>query len=102
MAKLSFKNPTGTSFHNVTIRCTANQMIRAIGEAQWGNNDGRDKVNFDWICETKYGAVFTVYDWKFYRPLDLDEEVAFHIGAHRADTALTAQKELLKLFSEKG
>ena len=102
MAKLSFKNPTGTSFHNVTIRCTANQMNRVIGEAQWGDNDGRDKVNFDWICETNRGAVFTVYDWKFYRPLDLDEEVEFHIGALSSGVAQTAREELLKLFSEKG
>ena len=98
MAKLSKKDPSGTSFHDVTIRCTANQLIQALGPAQWGSNDGRDKTNFDWICETKRGAVFTIYDWKFYRPLDLDEKVNFHIGANSFMTSMTALEELLELF----
>ena len=97
MVKLSKKSPTGTSFHNVTIRATATQIIQALGEAQWGNNDGSDKTNFDWVCETSSGKVFTIYDWKFYRPLDLNEEVDFHIGAHGFMTAMEAREELLKL-----
>ena len=98
MAKLSKKSPAGTSFHDVTIRATANQLIQALGKAQWGNNDGSDKTNFDWVCETSSGKVFTIYDWKYYRPLDLNEEVDFHIGANSFITSMDARKELLQLF----
>jgi hypothetical protein len=98
MAKLSKKSPTGTSFHNVTIRATANQIIQALGPAQWGSNDGSDKTNFDWVCETSAGKVFTIYDWKFYRPLDLNEEVDFHVGANSFETSMKAREEFYQLF----
>ncbi len=100
MVKKSKKNPTGTSFHNVTVRCTPQQLIDLLGPAQWGGNDGRDKVNFDWVCETKKGKVFTIYDWKFYRPLDLNEEVDFHIGANGFMTSMEARYELLKALTK--
>ena len=101
MAKKSKKSPVGTSYHNVTICCTPQQLIDLLGPAQWGDNDGRDKVNFDWVCETERGAVFTIYDWKYYRPLDLDEQVNFHIGANGFMTSQTAREELITALSKK-
>ncbi len=100
MVKKSKKSPTGTSFHDVTIRATANQLLELLGPAQWGGNDGSDKVNFDWVCETSKGKLFTIYDWKFYRPLDLNEEVDFHIGANGFMTSMEAREELLKALTK--
>ena len=100
MIKKSKKSPAGTSFHDVTIRATANQLIQLLGPAQWGGNDGSDKVNFDWVCETSKGKLFTIYDWKFYRALDLNEEVNFHIGAHSYMSSQEARLELLKSLSK--
>lgn len=80
MVKKTRKSPTGTSFHNVTVRCTPQQLIDLLGPAQYGGNDGQDKVNFDWVCETKGGILFTIYDWKEYRVLDLLDQVVWHIG----------------------
>lgn len=100
MVKKSKKSPTGTSFHNVTITCTPQQLIDLLGPAQWGGNDGRDKANFDWVCETGNGILFTIYDWKYYRPLDLNEEVAFHIGGESFTTTYQAREQLLKALSK--
>ena len=82
MAKLSSKSPTGTSWHGHTITATPNQLIEALGEPQYGYNDGQDKSNFDWVCETESGKVFTIYDWKEYTPLKMDSVYSFHVGAN--------------------
>lgn len=80
MVKKSKKDSTGTSFHDVTVTATPKQLLDLLGPAQWGYNDGRDKTNFDWVCDTAEGILFTIYDWKYYRALDLNEEVVWHIG----------------------
>jgi hypothetical protein len=95
MAKLSMKSANMTSFHNVTITCTAKELIAALGDAQYINNDGSDKSNFDWVCETASGKVFTIYDWKHYRSIDLNEKINWHIGSHEAITSLIAKDELM-------
>jgi len=80
MAKKTYKNVTGTSFHDVTFKATVNQLTKAFGEPD-DNNTGEDKVNFVWDMETDEGDVFTIYDWKHYRKLDLDEVIEWHIGS---------------------
>lgn len=88
------KSPCGTSFFGHTISTTVNKLKKILGQGE-DNNNGSDKVNFDWTAETDNGDVFTVYDWKYYRPLDLDEIVDFHIGAKTKEVAEQAKKELL-------
>jgi len=96
MAKLSFKSASGTSFHDTVIVCSYNQLAQAIGEPQYSENTGEDKVNFDWTCELNDGRVFTIYDWKEYRPISKDEPIAWHIGGtskiitHQALIEMTA------------
>ena len=100
MVKKSKKSPTGTSFHNVTVTCTPQQLIDLLGPAQWGGNDGRDKTNFDWVCETGNGILFTIYDWKFYRALEMDEVIPFHIGGRSFGQTMEARDLLLKALSK--
>ena len=96
MAKLSFKSASGTSFHDTVIVCSYNQLAQAIGEPQYSENTGEDKVNFDWTCELTDGRVFTIYDWKEYRPIKPNEQIAWHIGGtskiitHQALIEMTA------------
>ena len=92
--KLSKKNPTGTSYHDVNIVTTVAALKKAIGEPQIDNNGMREKSNFDWICETEDGTVFTVYDWKEYRRLSETETVRFHIGAN---SKYDSEKALVEL-----
>ena len=94
MAKLSFKSGTGTSFYDTVITCSYNQLVQAIGEPQYSDNTGEDKTNFDWKCELNDGRVFTIYDWKEYRPLKLDEIIEWHIGG---DNHIVTEQALIEL-----
>ena len=96
MAKKTYKSADGTSFHGTTIRATVNQLISAFGEPSDDSNTGEDKVNFEWEMETEDGEVFTIYDWKEYRMIDVDEYVVWHIGAMNKSVCNTAEDEILK------
>ena len=95
MAKKTYKDTDGTSFHGVTIRATVDQLTKAFGEPD-DNNTGEDKVNFVWDMETDEGEVFTIYDWKEYRPLQRDQYVTWHIGAKSKSDSNVAEREILK------
>ena len=97
MAKLSNQSISGTSFHNSTITASVNELIAALGEPQYQSNDGQDKVNFEWECETEEGDVFTIYDWKEYRSISTDEQIEWHIGGNSGfQTSIAAEEvELL-------
>jgi hypothetical protein len=99
MAKLTNQSANGTSFHDVTIKTSANKLISVLGEPHWVNNTGEDKVNFEFIFETDEGDVFTIYDWKHYRKLDLDEIIEWHIGSHSRMISWDAQDEITKELS---
>lgn len=94
MAKLTNKSTNGTSFHGHTVTCSVNDLIAIIGKPQGEYNTGTDKTNFDWDCENDLGDLFTIYDWKEYRKLNLNEGIEFHIGAHTAAAAYQAMIEL--------
>lgn len=93
------KSAVGTSFHMHTINATVTELLNILGKPTYGNNDGTDKVNFEWVMETDKGTVFTVYDWKAYRALDYDEVLSWHIGGHTGYITLDAQTELLEALS---
>ena len=96
MAKLTKKSTSGTSFHDTTIICTANQLIAMIGKPQYDvNGFGLDKINFEWECETQSGKVFTIYDWKEYRELDPNEKIKWHIGGFSFMDTMEAKDELI-------
>lgn len=95
------KSVNGTSFHNTVVHATVEQLRQVLGEPACEQNDGEDKVNFEWDMETDSGAPFTVYDWKEYRVLAEDEEIEWHIGGHRsietAQAAIEISNALAKL-----
>jgi hypothetical protein len=95
MAKKTYQDTDGTSFHGVTIRATVDQLTKAFGEP-YDNNTGEDKVNFVWDMETNEGEVFTIYDWKEYRVLKSDEMITWHIGSKSKSVSWDAERELLK------
>lgn len=80
--KYTEKSSSGTSFFGDEFHARVSDLRRILGEPKFENNDGQDKTNFDWTLETESGDVFTVYDWKYYRPLDEEEMVEWHIGGH--------------------
>lgn len=92
---------SGTSYYGVDIRTTVNDLIRVIGEPTYESNDGEDKTNFDWNCITNEGHIVTIYDWKQYRPIGLDENINFHIGGMSFEQTVTAKNELLSMLNMK-
>jgi hypothetical protein len=87
--KHTIQSAVGTSFHDTVINTTVNKLRKHLGKPGVDDNDGEDKINYCWTMETRSGDVFTVYDWKEYRPLLDDEEIEWHIGGkNRAVTEL--------------
>jgi hypothetical protein len=72
----------GTSWHGAVVKASVRELTDILGEPSCATNDGADKTNFEWCMQTMDGDVFTVYDWKEYRVLDLDETIEWHIGGH--------------------
>ena len=68
------KSTSGTSFHDTTISLTVHTLRKLLGTPTYEYNTGRDKTNYEWKMETSDGDVFTVYDWKQYRPI-LEQEI---------------------------
>jgi hypothetical protein len=97
MIKKTEQSTTGTSFHDITIKTTLGRLRAAFGDPQCENNYGEDKSNIDYCLETSDGDVFTVYDWKHYRPIGEDEILNFHIGAYSNHVAFQAKQEMHKM-----
>ncbi len=93
-----------TSFHGSVIKCTVSDLRSILGEPRYQGNDGTDKVNFDWVMETESGDVFSVYDWKEYRPLGENEVIEWHVGGRSGEVTNQAVNEMAdglnKLFSQ--
>lgn len=84
----------GTSFHQVTIEATVDELITILGEPAYNANNGSDKTNYEWEMETSQGQPFSVYDWKEYRVLPKYEVIQWHIGSHDKYSSLIAQDEI--------
>ena len=98
-ARLYLKNGNGTSFYDTTFTATVEDLRKILGEPDFQQNDGRDKTNFDWTMVTEDGTVFTVYDWKEYRPLEEDEEVKWHVGGRSGMDTRKALGEIKKALA---
>lgn len=98
MAKKSYKDTNGTSYHDTTISATVNQLTAAFGEP-YNSNTGEDKVNFVWDMETEDGEVFTIYDWKEYRIISKNEIIEWHIGGHSVEITEKAAEEIEESLS---
>jgi hypothetical protein len=96
MCKKTNSSTGGTSFQDVTFKASINQLTNVFGEPTIQDNTGKDKTNFEWEMETDNGDVFTIYDWKEYRKLDLDEQIEWHIGSHSRNISGEAQYEVMR------
>ena len=92
--KQTDKSANGTSFHDTTFTATVADLRKILGEPQCEQNDGSDKCNFDWTMETEDGTIFTVYDWKEYRPLEENEMIEWHVGGHSGLDTMKALEEI--------
>ena len=99
MKQLTNKNLiAGTSFFGTTFPASVNQLVEVIGQPTYEGNDGEDKTNFEWSMELEDGTIFSIYDWKEYRAIGLDEVIDWHIGGKNGDNTIKALNELSKLI----
>lgn len=89
--KTSNQSPVGTSFHDHVINSTVDKLTKVLGKPYMVANGCGDKTNFEWRMELADGNVFTVYDYKEYRKIELDEIIEFHIGAKHPDVSARAK-----------
>jgi len=95
--KATFKSAHATSFFNTTFSATVQDLRKILGIPQCEQNDGEDKVNFEWVLETNDGDVFTVYDWKEYHVIDEEmEDIDWHIGGHSRRVTKKALEEIVE------
>lgn len=92
--KATRKSSGGTSFFGTCITASVEVMKKALGGTWYEGNTGKDKVNIEWVLETEDGDVFTVYDWKEYRPLNESDVIEWHIGGHRKEVTEKALSEI--------
>jgi hypothetical protein len=100
MAKKTNSSTDGTSFQGVTFKASVNQLINAFGEPDYVDNTGDDKTNFEWDMETEDGDVFTTYDWKEYRMIDVNEQIEWHIGSFSKSISNVAKMEVQKQLND--
>lgn len=97
--KATNKSVSGTSFYDVTIHETPANMIKLLGEPHCV---GGDKTNMEWEMETEDGTVFTIYDWKNYGGIGMNEVVSWHIGGRSKEDTIKARQELFgHIFNSK-
>lgn len=101
MLKRTFKEIGGTSFHNSTVTATVNELIFVVGKPNYNGNDGEDKVNIEWELEDEDGNVVTIYDWKEYRKIGMDEKIVWHIGGISKEITDNAKEEIDLVLSYK-
>ena len=95
--KSTNKSTSGTSFFDTVLSETPANMIKLLGEPHC---IGGDKTNMEWEMETSDGTVFTIYDWKNYGGVSMDQVVEWHIGGFDRRDTLKAVEELRNaLFS---
>ena len=98
--KKTEKSANGTSFHDVTIKTTVNELTRVLGEPSYTGDFSEDKVTVEWVCERENGDVITIYDWKEYRSIGKDEKIEFHLGGLRKIHTLNGKEELVTLLNK--
>lgn len=97
--KQTQKSASGTSFFGDVFQAKVSDLRTILGQPKFEHNDGQDKTNIDWTMETESGEVFTVYDWKYYRPLEEEEMVEWHIGGHSGKVTEVALGEITNALS---
>jgi hypothetical protein len=98
--KKTEKSANGTSFHDVIIKTTVNELTRVLGEPSYTGDFSEDKVTVEWICERKNGDVITIYDWKEYRSIGKDEKIEFHLGGHSQLITFNGKEDLVELLNK--
>ena len=84
----------GSSWFGDLIITNYPKLIEILVQPTFNDNTGQDKTNMEWVCESREGFVFTIYDWKEYEPLNEEYNYGFHIGGFSEKQTKIAKAEL--------
>ncbi len=87
---------TGTGFHGTTLVATVNDLVKVLGQPSFVENTGEDKTNYEWDMETDSGELFTIYDYKEYRPISKTERIKWHVGGFNSIVTQKAREQILE------
>ena len=99
MIHLPTATASGTSFHGTTFKASPNQLIESLGEMT-SHKSGDSKTSMEWVRELNDAEVFTVYDWKYYREIDMDEVIEWNVGGRSSRVTEKAKEEILTLLNK--
>ena len=99
MIHLATSNSSGTSFHGTIINAIPNQLIKSLGPPTYMNS-GDNKVTMEWVRELDNAEVFTIYDWKYFKTLDMEESIIWNIGGRNKEITDNAKNEIFELLNK--
>ena len=70
------------------------ELVAVFGEPE----SGGDKTTVEWALKFEDGTVATIYDWKEYRVLEMNEKIEWHIGSFNSSISSDAKDEILNLL----
>lgn len=89
----------GSSWFSHEVEATPDTLREILGDPTYTFDHFIDgKIQMEWIVLLDNGDTFTIYDWKYYRELDPDETIPWHIGGANEEKARQGAKELLALL----
>lgn len=86
----------GTSFFGGVIQTSFFKLVSLFGVPDIITSES--KVNYEWELNCD-GIPFSIYDWKMYRPLLIEEDIEWHIGTtseEYSDIVVENLKNILK------
>ena len=84
----------GSSWFGDLIITNYPKLIEILGQPTFDDNTGQDKTNMEWVCESREGFVFTIYDWREHEPLNEEYNYGFHIGGFSEEETKKAKAEV--------
>ena len=90
-------NANGSCFQGHMPKGTTYQsLVKVFGEPnEHGYGDG--KVTVEWRGKID-GELFTIYDWKEYRPISQSEIIGWHIGGESSKVTRKALNEIAMMI----
>ena len=100
MIKLTNKK-SNFVFFGQTFEATPQDLIDLLGVPQYFSNTGENKTNFGWTCELEDGTIFSIYDWKYYKSLDLNVPITWNVGGKDITTTRKGCEVIKKILNKK-
>jgi len=89
-----------TSFHQVTLLASLEELKAVLGEPEYHTQDTDEKVQYNWNLETEDGRPFTIYDWKEYRKFDDTEVIEWHVGGKDSASCFEGKREFVDAITK--